>query len=173
MHTGRAEESWRTREDASLPVLVALYLRDALGVVDVSGLPRLLGTGLPVAEPADMRTSWAWTRWWITTVEEDRPRFPTLPEDDDAYARAVGRHLDSARTWASIAHRLYDERARTWAMDLTLGDVVRERETELGRRARPFRLRIEVLPLAGRQLRPGASGRGSSPRAARSTRPGS
>ena len=84
-------------------------------------------------------------RWWITTVEEDSPRFPTLPEDDDASARAVGRHLDSARTWASIAHRMHNERAS--GGDLTLTDVVREREAELGRRARPFRLRIEVLPL--------------------------
>jgi hypothetical protein len=147
VHTGRADESWLAREDASAGVLVALYLRDALGVVDVSGLPRLRGTGLPEAEPADMRVSWAWMRWWIATVEDDSPRFPLLADDDDATARAVGRHLDSARTWAGVAHLAYGERERE-RRDLTLGHVVREREAELGRRARPFRLRIEVLPLA-------------------------
>jgi len=146
VHTGRPEESWRAREDASHPVLVALYLRDALGVPDVSGLPRLRGTGLPVVEPPDMRTSWTWMRWWMTVVEDDDPRFPVLAEDDDATGRAVGRHLDSARTWASVVHRAYNEGGPT-RQDLTLNDVVHERETELGRAARPFRLRIEVLPL--------------------------
>jgi hypothetical protein len=147
VHTGRAEDSWTAREDASTSVLVALYLRDALGVVDVSGMPRLRGTGLPEAEPADMRTSWAWMRWWIPTVEEDRPPFALLSDLDDDAGRAIGRRLDSARTWASVAHRAFADRA-PGRHDLTLGDVVREREEELGRRARPFRLRIEVLPLA-------------------------
>ncbi len=135
------------REDASHPVLVALYLRDALGVADVSGLPRLLGTGLPVVEPPDMRISWAWMRWWMALVEDEGPRFPLLGDDDDATARAIGRHLDSARTWASVAHRAYNERGPE-RQDLTLTHMVHDREQELGRRARPFRLRIEVLPLA-------------------------
>lgn len=147
MHTGRAEDSWLAREDASQPVLVALYLRDALGVVDVSGMPRLLGTGLPEVESADVRTSWAWMRWWIPIAEDDRPRFALLSDVDDEVGHAIGRHLDSARTWARVVHQAYDERS-IGRRDLTLGDVVREREGELGRRARPFRLRIEVLPLA-------------------------
>jgi hypothetical protein len=146
VHAGRGE-SWVAREDASVPVLTALYLRDALGVVDVSGMPRLRGTGLPEVEPADMRTSWAWMRWWIPVVEEDRPRLPPPTDLDDDAARVLGRHLDSARTWAWVAHQAYNERSPE-RQDLTLGDVVREREAELGRRARPFRLRIEVLPLA-------------------------
>ena len=147
MHTGRVEDSWLAREDASQPVLVALYLRDALGVVDVSGMPRLRGTGLPEVEPADMRTSWAWMRWWIPIVEDDRPQFALLSDLDEDAGRAIGRHLDSARTWAGVAHQAYDERS-VQRRDLTLTHAVREREEELGRRARPFRLRIEVLPLA-------------------------
>ncbi|MGN6326652.1 hypothetical protein [Pseudolysinimonas sp.] len=146
MHTGRGSESWLAREDSSVSVLTALYLRDALGVVDVGGMPRLRGTGLPEAEPADMRTSWAWMRWWIPIVEDDRPQFALLTDLDEDAGRAIGRHLDSARTWAAVAHAAYGERAAAHR-DLTVTHTVRERERELGRRARPFRLRIEVLPL--------------------------
>lgn len=146
MRTGPIEDSWIAREDATTTVLVALYLRDALGIVDPSGLPRLDGTGLPEVEAPDMRTGWAWTRWWIATIEADGIRMPLLPDEDDAYTERVGRHLDSARAWAQVAHQVAGERAAA-RRDLTIQAVVREREEELGRRARPFRLRIEVLPL--------------------------
>jgi hypothetical protein len=145
VHTGRDEDSWLAFEDASLDVLTALYVRDALGIVDPGGMPALRGTGLPAHDAPDMRVGWAWTRWWIGIVENERGRLPVLPDDDadDAFARAVRPHLDSARAWAQVAHRQHGPRR-----DLTLGAVVREREEELGRRSRPFRLRIEVLPLA-------------------------
>lgn len=132
-----------------MPILTVLYVRDALGVVDPGGLPRLDGTGLPAVEQPDPATTWAWMRWWISTVEADRPGAAMLPDLDDLAAARIGRHLDSARTWAQVANRAYREReaAGRWR-DHTIQDVVRAREAELGRRARPFRLRIEVLPLA-------------------------
>jgi hypothetical protein len=63
--------------------------------------------------------------------------------------RALKRHLDDARTWADVAHEAHAEAAlaRMKVGDLTLNHVVRGREAALGRPARPFRLRIEVLPL--------------------------
>ena len=140
-------DAWQATEDASVPVLTALYLRDALGIVDPGGMPRLEATGLKPADPPDPRIGWAWTRWWISTIETDRPDFPALPEFDDGFERLVRRHLDSARAWAQVAHQVAAERAAA-RRDRTFGDVVREREAELGRRARAFRLRIEVLPLA-------------------------
>jgi hypothetical protein len=148
-----APASWQARENASVAVLTALYVRDALGVVDPGGMPRLRGTGLPETLPPDMRTGWAWTRWWIQTVEEDRPAFPLLAEDDEGSARVLGRHLDSARLWAGVAHRAFTDHqaAGRWG-DTTLAQVVREREIELRRRAKPFRLRVEVLPLAEQGL---------------------
>jgi hypothetical protein len=148
VHAGRPEESWQVHEDSWVPLLTVLYVRDALGVVDPGGLPRLDGTGLPALEPADPATTWAWMRWWISTVEADRPGFAMLPELGDVMSSRIGRHLDSARTWAQVAHRAYQEReaAGRWH-DLTIQAVVRDREAELGRRARPFRLRIEILPL--------------------------
>jgi hypothetical protein len=150
----RPSPTWEARENASVAVLTALYVRDALGVVDPGGMPRLRGTGLPDLEAPDMRTGWAWTRWWIQTVEEDGPGFPLLLSDeDDGAGRRLGRHLDSARLWAGVAHRTYAENvaAGRWA-DATIGQVVAAREALLGRRARPFRLRVEVLPLAEQGL---------------------
>ena len=137
-------------EDASRDVLVALYLRDALGIIDPSGLPRMLGTGLPDdVEPADPRMAFGWMRWWIPLIEPDA-RGWELPESDDPFARAVRPHLDSARAWATVAHEQYNGSAieRMQHPDTVLSELVTESEQELGRDARPFRLRIEVLPLA-------------------------
>lgn len=135
--------SWEAREGASREILVGLYVRDALGVADPSGLPRLLGTGLPDPGPADERTNWWWQRWWIAILDPDEGRFAGLPADfAEVGDRALAQHLDDARTWAEVAHDAYRV-----PHDLTFGAVVREWEERNGRPARAFRLRIEVLPL--------------------------
>lgn len=139
MHTAGG---WQAREGTSREILVGLYLRDALGVVDPSGLPRLLGTGLPDAGSADERTNWWWQRWWIAILDPDEGRVAGLPSEfADVGDRALSRHLDDARTWAEVASQSAPARH-----DLTLTHLVREREEALGA-VRPFRLRIEVLPL--------------------------
>ena len=138
-------DGWRARENASREILVGLFVRDALGVADPSGVPHLLGTGLPDAEPADERTNWWWQRWWISILDPDEGRFAGLPiEIADVGDAALARHLDDARTWADVAHAAYEE---SRSDDDTVGHVVREWEARSGRSARPFRLRIEVLPL--------------------------
>ena len=143
---------WRATEDASRDVLVALYLRDALGIIDPSGLPRLLGTGLPaVPPPEDDLVTWAWTRWWVSVIEPDS-NMPALPDAAaDRWQPALRRHLDDARTFASVAHDDYSirmmERLMADGGDLILTELVAEREAELGRQAVAFELRIEILPL--------------------------
>ena len=139
--------SWEARENASREILVGLYVRDALGVADPSGLPRLLGTGLPDAGPADERTNWWWQRWWIAILDPDEGRFSGPPAAfADVGDRALKRHLDDARTWADVVHAAHGEAAMR-RRDLTLTHAVREWEARNGRLARPFRLRVEVLPL--------------------------
>lgn len=155
---------WEVRADSSREVLVALYLRDALGVVDPSGLPRMLGTGLPKIDPPDDRITYWWMRWWISIVEPDAHEWgtPLQQLDDDAlivlpregaedYVAAVRRHLDAARSWATVAHEQHNggEIARMPnPHEMVVIELVREHVAALGRAARPFRLRIEVLPLA-------------------------
>lgn len=148
---------WELREGTSREVLVAVYLRDALGVVDVSGLPRLRGTALPAVEPPGEEITWWWMRWWISIVDPgardwgaplqalDDDALVVLPADGaEAYQRAVRRHLDDARAFAEVA-QLQAEQDRP--RDTTFADLVAEREHALGRPARPFRVRLEVLPL--------------------------
>ena len=124
----------------------------------------MLGTGLPDAPPAnDLITYW-WTRWWISVVEpQARGWGVPLQEVDDAglvvlpqegaedYIAVIRTHLDDARTWADVASQAHSEtelaRMRR-GTDFTLLELVRENEVELGRPSRPFRLLIEVLPLA-------------------------
>jgi hypothetical protein len=147
--------TWEVREDASRDVLVALYLRDALGIVDPSGLPRMLGTGLPESSDAvDPRLAFGWMRWWIPVIEPDAAGWG-LPDGDDPFAAdpfpaAVRQHLDSARAWAAVAHEQHNGSAieRMQRPDTVLPELVAEREAALGRASRPWRLRIEVLPLA-------------------------
>jgi hypothetical protein len=139
--------SWEARESASREILVGLYVRDALGVVDPSGLPRLLGTGIHDPGPADERTNWWWQRWWIAILDPDEGRHVGIPSElSDVGDAALRRHLDDARTWAEVASDAHSE-AAAGHDDLTLTHVVAEREAALDRPVRPFRLRIEVLPL--------------------------
>ena len=142
------EPSWEAREGASREILVGLYVRDALGVVDPSGLPKLLGTGLQDPGPADERTNWWWQRWWIAILDPDEGRHVGIPSElSDVGDAALRRHLDDARTWADVAHDEHGRAERARTGDLTLTHVVAERGAALDRSVRPFRLRIEVLPL--------------------------
>jgi hypothetical protein len=147
---------WRATEGASREVLVALYVRDALGILDPSGLPRLLGTGLHEGDAApDPTVGWAWTRWWASIVEPGST-VPDPPDELlDPWRVAMRRHLDSARTYAAIAHDDHGIRTAERMMagngDLTLTELVAAREAETGRAA-DFDLRIEVLPLESRGI---------------------
>ncbi|MEO6115656.1 MAG: hypothetical protein ABIP33_04670, partial [Pseudolysinimonas sp.] len=124
----------------------------------------LLGTGLPDVEPADDEITYWWMRWWVSVVEPksngwgvplqevDDDGLVVLPQEGaEGYIAAIRRHLDSARTWAGVASQAHSETAMARMMrgdDFDLAQLVRENEVELGRASRPFRLQIEVLPLA-------------------------
>ena len=133
------EES-QVEEGTSREVLVGLYVRDALGVIDPSGLPRLLGTGLRDAGPADETTNWWGQRWWMDIVESRDDRVPPPPQFAEVGDRALRAHLDDARTWADVV----SEQAGVSRLErLVRGD----RLPPVPEGSRPFRLRVEVLPL--------------------------
>lgn len=144
---------WRVEEDASRPVLMALYLRDALGIVDPGGLPRLLGTGIRIPSIApEPAVGWAWTRLWVAIIEPDAPSVDLPLDGPPEFDAAVRRHLDDARTFAQVAHDEFAVRAIERVTEdpdvgLLWTHLVAERETASGAAARAFRLRVEVLPL--------------------------
>ncbi|MET0303442.1 MAG: hypothetical protein ABW040_05295 [Microbacteriaceae bacterium] len=145
--------SWLAREDSSHEILTSLYLRDALGVSDPSSLPRLLGTGLPPAPSASDAVTAAWRHEWVTALDEaDRPEAEPVSADAVAeYRHAADPFLTDAQTWAEVVHADYNlgavRRSQRDDEPFVLGTLVAEHEERLGRRAHPFRLRIEVLPL--------------------------
>jgi hypothetical protein len=120
----------------------------------------MLGTGLPEnVESASPALALGWMRWWIPLIEPDAPDW-TLPVGEDPFgargssaepfAAAVRMHLDSARAWAAVAHEQFNGGAimRMQRPDTVVHELVAEREGALGRASRPWRLRVEVLPLA-------------------------
>ncbi|MES1169966.1 MAG: hypothetical protein ABUL47_04690, partial [Leifsonia sp.] len=111
------------------------------------------------AEPATPALALGWMRWWIPLIEPDAPDWtPPFGEDPfggpaspaDPFTRAVRTHLDSARSWAAVAHEQYNGSAimRMQKPDTVVHELVAEYEAALGRPSRAWRLRIEVLPLA-------------------------
>ena len=117
-----------------------------LAVLKAGGAYVPLDPGYP-----DDRLSYGWLRWWIPLVEPDAGPLWQFPDGEDPFARAVRPHLDSARAWADVAHQQHNGSVIARMQrpdDVAIQELVSEREAELGRVSHPFRLRIEILPLA-------------------------
>lgn len=165
MHAG-ATPSWVIRENASHPVLVALYLREVLSIASPVELPRLrdvgpVGPALATDEQDTLERQWR--EWWAMTVEPEAhpsavplelvPEFETevaLPATGAEDLRAaIVPHADAARSWATWAHDLYRAASKTRRGDSyrAYAGTIAEHEREVGRRAHSFELNVEVLPL--------------------------
>ncbi|MFF0148573.1 hypothetical protein ATK36_3490 [Amycolatopsis sulphurea] len=155
--------SWRVYWGSDQGIDLALYLRDVLA------LPVAEGQLLPPVEPAvpvhvppalDRASVQAgWPGWWNGLLEALRcrgesrvPRRRGIPSPGDGsaidlaaqhFAQAAARHFADARRPAAFHRRQIVAGDR-------LGQLVRETELELGRRARPFRLSVLEIPVAGR-----------------------
>ncbi|MDT8910528.1 hypothetical protein [Amycolatopsis sp. PS_44_ISF1] len=168
--------SWRASWGSELEVDIALYLRDvlALSVEDGQVLPPV-EPAVPVRIPpavdrAEVQAQWA--GWWndlLTSLRgrgEPGPRAPRgrfrrpVPGDGSAidraaqhFAPAASRHFAAARGSGlrdgrdPAAPGFY--RRHILAGD-RLGQLVRETEVDLGRRAHPFRLSVIEISVAGR-----------------------
>jgi hypothetical protein len=168
MHAG-STPSWVIRENASTSVLLALYLREVLGIASPTELPRLRDVGRigPEGRPdvdAHDALEKQWRDWWTITVEpEDHPS-PVPLELVDAYGTAVALpvsgaealvaairpHAEAALAWADWAHERYRTASavRSGNSYRAYAGSIAEHEREVGRRAHSFELNVEVLPLA-------------------------
>jgi len=162
---------WLIREDASVPVLVALALRQELGVRAPEDLPVLrdLAVRAPDAVDATPALEKQWREYWDMTVE---PRahpasvplelvdgFDTLVALPQAGAEelraAIAPYAQSSLEYARAAHRRYSDTMR----NSTGGDAYRayasaiaEFERDIGRRAHSFELNVQVLPFSQRGI---------------------
>ena len=158
--------SWVIRENASRPVLLALYLREVLGIASPLELPRLRDVGVVGARleiDQHDRLEQQWRAWWAMTVEpETHPSavplelveaFDTdvaLPNTgSEVLAAAIVPHAEASRAWAEWAHDGYRNAsaARRGDSYRAYAGTIAEHEREIGRRAHSFELNVEVVPL--------------------------
>lgn len=158
---------WLMSEESSRDVLVALYIRDVLDVRPPSGLPRLeprIGAAEHARTMREQRVlEIQWEHWWQTVVEPRTHPSPVpltllplrhggiaVPQTgSEELTAAVMANRNEAERWVDRALSVRSEAGleRVQRQDgMALTRLVAEREREIGRRARSFRLRIEILP---------------------------
>ncbi|GAA1508503.1 hypothetical protein BJ978_001345 [Agromyces terreus] len=159
--------SWVIRENASRPVLLALYLRAVMGIASPVELPRIrdvgkVGSGLAIDQHDLLERQWR--DWWAMTVEPEAHPSAVPLELVDAYgteialpvsgaevlAGAIVPHAEAARGWAEWSQGTYRtaSAARSGDSYRAYAGTIAEHEREVGRRAHSFELNVEVLPLA-------------------------
>ncbi|MEU4013699.1 zinc-binding alcohol dehydrogenase [Microbacterium sp. NPDC028030] len=162
---------WLIREDASVPVLLALALRQRLGIRAPEDLPALrdLAVRAPDAEDASPAVEAQWREYWDMTVEprahpsevplelvEGFDTLVALPATGaEELTAAIAPQAGSALLYARAAHDRYVSSMKSH----TGGDAYRayasaiaEFEREVGRRAHSFELNVQVLPFTQRGI---------------------
>jgi hypothetical protein len=162
------QPSWVIHEDSSIPVLLALWLRETLQIASPTDLPRLRGVPAGVQPERDVdgqdRLERQWREWWAMTVEPEAHPSPVplelieeygtwvaLPSSGAEDLAAAIRPLHVAATsWVEWARSGYTKTATAKASNpyRAYAGTIAEHEREVGRRAHSFELHVEVLPLA-------------------------
>jgi hypothetical protein len=137
----------------------ALYIRDVAGVRHEASPADLPEVVPPVARAgaATAQATAEWNAWWSRAlatgpralVELRPPAFAAFA-GAPALQRLLQEHGEDARTWSEATKR--DHAGHM--IPPPLGQAVTEVERALGRPARPFVLRIDEVPVAGRTWRP-------------------
>ncbi|SDG44801.1 zinc-binding alcohol dehydrogenase [Microbacterium pygmaeum] len=171
---GAGAPEWLIREDASQPVLLALYLRQVLGIRSPDELPHLRGIPpRPNDSRSNERTEEAqallerqWREYWAMTVEPQAHPSPVplelvdgfetlvaLPaEGSDVLQAAIIPHAAEAIAYSQSAHSRYakDAAAKPGVSYRAYASAIAEHERQVGRRAHSFELNVQVLPLTQR-----------------------
>jgi hypothetical protein len=151
----RGTQSWQVSWGDGNFVRIALYLRDALELPAAPEIPPLT-PAVTVTDAVDRAAVAAeWPGWWADVLDfasgsPDDPRaqhllLPVLPGSPALVARpAIRAALDVLGPQAA-----QHPRPRRPGGSRAIGDIVRAREAELGRAARPFRLTVTELSVDG------------------------
>lgn len=162
---------WVVREDAGLPVLVALYLRQVLGIRSPEELPHLRDVASVASTEYDDTATLdrQWRSLWQMTVEPQAHTSPVplelvagfdmlvaLPtEGCEALHAAILPHGADAVAYARAASERYHARAHADARSggsayRAYASAIAQHERHTGRRAHSFELNVQVLPLTQR-----------------------
>ena len=157
---------WIVREDAGLPVLIALYLRQVLDIRYPAELPHL--RGLSAESVGDYTDTDAlerqWRAYWDMTVEPQAHPSPVplelvdgfdmmvaLPtEGFDELAAAIAPFGSEVVAHARAAHERYRAGSGTGSSYRAYASAVAQYERQAGRRPHAFELNVQVLPLTQR-----------------------
>lgn len=166
---GAGAPEWLIREDAGQPVLIALYLRQVLGIRSPDELPHLRG----IPPRANDRESSAqallerqWREYWAMTVEPTAHPSPVpldlvdgfetlvaLPTHGaDELRAAITPHAAEAVQFAKYTNERYrkDASGKPGVSYRAYASAIAEHERQVGRRAHSFELNVQVLPLSQR-----------------------
>ena len=162
---------WVVREDAGMPVLVALYLRQVLAIRFPEELPHLRGVPPTTAGEYDDSATLErqWLAYWDMTVEPQANPSPVplelvdgfdmlvaLPTDGfEALHSAIVPHGADAVAYARAASERYHAHAQADARSggsayRAYASAIAQHERNSGRRAHSFELNVQVLPLTQR-----------------------
>lgn len=164
------QPQWTIREDAAQPVLVALFLRQVLGIRSPEELPALRrvppSTVGERTDAAQSQLEREWREYWAMTVEPQAHPSPVplelvdgfetlvaLPvEGADALRQEIVAHADDAVDYARHAHDRYSREAaaRPGVSYRAYASAIAAHERVVGRRAHSFELNVQVLPLTQR-----------------------
>jgi hypothetical protein len=159
--------SWEIIVDHPQVLAIALYIRDATGIVQHAPPAELPEALPPVARAgaasATTEETAEWNAWWsraLTTgpralLELRPPSFPAFAEAP-ALHQLLQEHFEAARRWSDGPKRDHADRMRSDPP--LLGKLVAAVERGLRRRAKPFTLRIDEVPVAGPTWLPVADG---------------
>jgi hypothetical protein len=166
---GAGGPEWTIREDASRPVLLALCLRQLVGIRSPGELPHLRGIpprATDRSEQAQDVLERQWSAYWEMTVEpQAHPSavplelvdgFETLValpiEGFDELRRAIAPHASDALALSQTMHARYakDAAAKPGTSYRAYASAIAEHERQVGRRAHSFELNVQVLPLTQR-----------------------
>lgn len=151
---------WMMRVQCPYRLMIGLFVRDAAGLNPPAAidLPRLVpdvelrASLAPLAVPA---ASEQWARWWRRELarQEGPERGFAVPDarygDGEELDALVHACLDDARRWSADRKREVSEAHLSSGYPDVESELVRAVEEEVGREARPFRLDITELPVAG------------------------
>ncbi|MFT4219019.1 MAG: zinc-binding alcohol dehydrogenase [Microbacterium sp.] len=161
--------AWVIREDAGRPVILAMYLRQVLGIRSPDELPHLRGIPSRTGDRDDQTQALLerqWREYWAMTVEpQAHPShvpldlvdgFDTLValpvEGAELLREAIEPHAADAVEFALRAHDRYAKHAAAGpgVSYRAYASAISEHERQVGRRAHSFELNVQVLPLTQR-----------------------
>ena len=163
------QASWQISTDQPQHLVIGLFIRDVAGVPSRhSWLPPASPAVPRAGDPAPDVAGQQWDDWWNQAVLEEYqadgavwppdlsswwtpPAFESLHAAPELQEIVAAHFLDAVR-WSNDRHQEHGATMQSSVGALFETKLVRSMERAQARTARPFHLRITVIPVLGQQL---------------------